>query len=159
MLILFSFSFVQWKYEMKLFLFDVAFSLNRTKPPCSLFSSPCPINTRWSLSYLVDTCYIFDICLLKTLDVFLIFCGFYFRHGRSQPMLVSQLRLHDTCGVHNLHGMPAILSAIFSAYYASVASIDNYKDSLNDIFPAMNFKNSSYALEHNTTTIIGVNNF
>lgn len=74
-------------------------------------------------------------------------------------MLVSQLRLHDTCGIHNLHGMPAILSAIFSAYYASVASIDNYKDSLNDIFPAMNFKNSSYALERNATTIIGVNNF
>lgn len=70
---------------------------------------------------------------------------------------MEKLRIHDTCGVHNLHGMPAILSAIFSIFYASIASIDNYKDSLNDIFPAMNWKNSSYALEHNTTTIVGVN--
>lgn len=87
------------------------------------------------------------------------FCGFHFLHGRLQPMLVSKLRIHDTCGVHNLHGMPAILSAIFSVFYASIASIDNYKDSLNDIFPAMNFRNSSYALEHNTTIIIGVSRF
>lgn len=58
----FFLSSFQWKYEMKLFLFDVAFSLNRTKPPCSSFSALCSINTRWSLSYL--PCYIFDICLL-----------------------------------------------------------------------------------------------
>ncbi|XP_031637364.1 ammonium transporter Rh type A [Contarinia nasturtii] len=71
------------------------------------------------------------------------------------PFLVSQFRLHDTCGVNNLHGLPAILSAIFSMFYASVATTDIYKDSLNDIFPAMNWKNSSYALEHNTTITVG----
>lgn len=64
--------------------------------------------------------------------------------------------MHDTCGVHNLHGMPAIISAIFSAIYASLATAENYKDSITDIFPAMNWKNSTFAMEHNTTIIIGV---
>lgn len=55
--------------------------------------------------------------------------------------------------------MPAILSAIFSVIYAWIASANNYKESLNDIFPAMNPRNSSYALEHRTSPIIGVSNF
>lgn len=71
-----------------------------------------------------------------------------------QPLLVSTARIHDTCGVHNLHGMPAVLSAIFSAIFASLAATDNYKDTLYDVFPAMNWKNSTYA--HNATFIIGV---
>ncbi|XP_055310101.1 ammonium transporter Rh type A isoform X2 [Sitodiplosis mosellana] len=71
------------------------------------------------------------------------------------PLLMSKLRIHDTCGVHNLHGLPAVLSAAFSIFYAWIASIDNYKDSLMDIFPALNHKNSTYALEHNTTRIVG----
>lgn len=75
-----------------------------------------------------------------------------------QPILTSKLRMHDTCGVHNLHGMPAIISAIFSAIYASLATTENYKDSITEIFPAMNWKNSTFAMEHNTT-IIGVRIF
>lgn len=81
----------------------------------------------------------------------------YFFSTYFQPLLVSGCRIHDTCGVHNLHGMPAVISAIFSAIYASLASSDNYKDSLYDVFPAMNWKNSSYAYEHNSTIIVGVN--
>lgn len=77
-----------------------------------------------------------------------------------QPLIVSWFRIHDTCGVNNLHGVPAILSAIFSVIYASLAHVDNYKDSLGDIFPAMLPRDSPYALEHNSTTkIIGVRLF
>lgn len=52
--------------------------------------------------------------------------------------------------------MPAILSAIFSAIYAALANKENYKDSLTDIFPAMNEMNSTMAMAHNGTSVIGV---
>lgn len=68
-----------------------------------------------------------------------------------QPALTSRFRIHDTCGVNNLHGMPAILSAISSAIYAALAKKEDYKDSLTDIFPAMDT-----AVSHNATTVIGV---
>lgn len=74
-----------------------------------------------------------------------------------QPMITSKLRIHDTCGVHNLHGMPAILSALFSALYAALANKDKYHNSLTDIFPAMSDANSTMAMEHKGT-ISGVSN-
>lgn len=53
------------------------------------------------------------------------------------PAMLSGLRLSDTCGVNNLHGMPALLSAVFSAIYASLATSETYGSSLTTIFPAM----------------------
>lgn len=55
----------------------------------------------------------------------------------KQPIIFSKIRISDTCGVHNLHGMPAVLSAIFSAIYAALATEAVYKTSLYAIFPAM----------------------
>lgn len=55
----------------------------------------------------------------------------------TPAMLSGGLRLSDTCGVNNLHGMPALLSAIFSAIYASMATTETYGSSLTTIFPAM----------------------
>ena len=43
-----------------------------------------------------------------------------------QPLLASRGRLHDTCGVHNLHGMPAIIAAIVGAVYCAVATEEVY---------------------------------
>jgi len=34
--------------------------------------------------------------------------------------------IHDTCGVHNLHGMPGIIAAIVGAVVASAATEDEY---------------------------------
>ncbi|XP_055635071.1 ammonium transporter Rh type A isoform X1 [Toxorhynchites rutilus septentrionalis] len=53
------------------------------------------------------------------------------------PAMLSNMRLADTCGVNNLHGMPALLSAAFSAIYASLATFETYGTSLTSIFPAM----------------------
>uniref|UniRef100_A0A182I056 Ammonium transporter AmtB-like domain-containing protein n=1 Tax=Anopheles arabiensis TaxID=7173 RepID=A0A182I056_ANOAR len=61
------------------------------------------------------------------------------------PAILSNLRIADTCGVHNLHGMPAVLSAIFSAIYASFASVETYGTSLATIFPAMQNPNATNA--------------
>ncbi|XP_053661343.1 ammonium transporter Rh type A [Anopheles marshallii] len=59
------------------------------------------------------------------------------------PAILSNLRIADTCGVHNLHGMPAVLSAIFSAIYATFASSETYGSSLATIFPAMQNPNAT----------------
>jgi ammonia channel protein AmtB len=40
-----------------------------------------------------------------------------------QPWLAQRIGLLDTCGVHNLHGMPGVLSAICSAIIVRVRSV------------------------------------
>nr|XP_018900004.1 PREDICTED: ammonium transporter Rh type A isoform X1 [Bemisia tabaci] len=53
-----------------------------------------------------------------------------------QPMLLQNYDLHDTCGVHNLHGLPGVFGGCASALLASLASVDDYSSSLYLIFPA-----------------------
>ena len=43
-----------------------------------------------------------------------------------QPALERWLRIQDTCGVHNLHGLPGIYSAIVSLFVAGTATVTNY---------------------------------
>lgn len=43
-----------------------------------------------------------------------------------QPFLESRLHIQDTCGVHNLHGIPGIIGGIAGAVTASIANIDLY---------------------------------
>lgn len=76
-----------------------------------------------------------------------------FGYRYLSPFLTENLRLHDTCGVHNLHGMPAVLSAIASAIYACLVTQDAYKDSMVEIFPAM--MADSIELNKNSTQILG----
>ena len=63
-----------------------------------------------------------------------------------QPWLVEKLKITDTCGVHNLHGMPALMGGLLSVLLAGIASnteYDQYNDldspgassSLTEIFP------------------------
>lgn len=51
------------------------------------------------------------------------------------PVLEEKLKIQDTCGVHNLHGMPGILGAIVGAVTASVATADVYGKGMDDVFP------------------------
>ncbi|KAG7221168.1 hypothetical protein INR49_017487 [Caranx melampygus] len=51
------------------------------------------------------------------------------------PILEDKLKIQDTCGVHNLHGMPGILGAIVGSIVASLATVEIYGDGLADVFP------------------------
>merc|ERR1719431_432609 len=68
-------------------------------------------------------------------------CGFQY----IQPFLHAKLKLHDSCGVHNLHGMPGLLGGLLSVLLAGLASPQSYDQfsagvadkSLPEIFPAL----------------------
>uniref|UniRef100_A0A4D5R9D1 Rh-related protein n=1 Tax=Scolopendra viridis TaxID=118503 RepID=A0A4D5R9D1_SCOVI len=51
------------------------------------------------------------------------------------PFMAKHLRIHDTCGVHNLHGMPGVLAGIIGAILASLASEENYGKNLYEQYP------------------------
>ncbi len=44
-----------------------------------------------------------------------------------QPWLEKKLKIHDTCGVHNLHGVPAVIGTALSCIMAAVANEKLYK--------------------------------
>lgn len=56
--------------------------------------------------------------------------SYYYTRGSFlpsfQPILEEKLKIQDTCGVHNLHGMPGILGAIVGAVTAALATMDVY---------------------------------
>ncbi|XP_006232693.2 ammonium transporter Rh type B isoform X1 [Rattus norvegicus] len=51
------------------------------------------------------------------------------------PILESRFKLQDTCGVHNLHGMPGLLGAILGVLVAALATHEAYGDGLQTVFP------------------------
>lgn len=55
-------------------------------------------------------------------------------YNKLQPCLEKCIGLHDTCGVHNLHGIPGILGGIIGAISSGVANTEVYGDQLNTIF-------------------------
>ena len=50
------------------------------------------------------------------------------------PFLKETLKIHDTCGVNNLHGMPALLAGVAGTICARLASKAKYDDSLTTVF-------------------------
>ncbi len=46
--------------------------------------------------------------------------------GWLQPYLRRKLKLHDTCGVHNLHGIPGVLAALIGIVGAAAATDSLY---------------------------------
>ncbi|XP_059737836.1 ammonium transporter Rh type B isoform X2 [Bos taurus] len=51
------------------------------------------------------------------------------------PILESKLKVQDTCGVHNLHGMPGVLGALLGGLVAGLATREAYGDGLESVFP------------------------
>lgn len=43
-----------------------------------------------------------------------------------QPVLHSRLKIQDTCGVHNTHGLPGILGALLGTLLTLLATADTY---------------------------------
>jgi hypothetical protein len=58
-----------------------------------------------------------------------------FGFSRVSPFLEKYLGLHDTCGIHNLHGMPSLLSAVSACILAAWAKVDTYGDDIS-VYPA-----------------------
>ena len=57
------------------------------------------------------------------------------------PFLNKRLKIHDTCGVNNLHGMPALVAGFAAVICARLATSDNYHDSLTSVFEARDHRN------------------
>lgn len=53
-----------------------------------------------------------------------------------QPFLEKRCSLDDTCGVHNLHGLPGLLGAIGGAISAGLAGDESYGENIGKVFPA-----------------------
>ncbi|XP_049525402.1 ammonium transporter Rh type A isoform X2 [Dermacentor silvarum] len=52
------------------------------------------------------------------------------------PFLSRRWSVHDTCGVHNLHGMPGLLAGVSSIILAATTSQESHGDRLFSIYPA-----------------------
>ncbi|CAK8682981.1 unnamed protein product [Clavelina lepadiformis] len=74
--------------------------------------------------------YPFGALLVGTTAATVSTLGFHF----LQPILLAKLKVHDTCGVHNLHGMPGVLGAIVSAIAIRIANVETYGNSFEKLF-------------------------
>ncbi|GJQ65345.1 hypothetical protein Trydic_g7459 [Trypoxylus dichotomus] len=59
-----------------------------------------------------------------------------FGYNKLTPILNKKFNIHDTCGVHNLHGMPAIMAGLIGAVMAGLATESDYRLKLYQVFPA-----------------------
>ena len=50
-----------------------------------------------------------------------------------QPALQKKLKVHDSCGVNNLHGMPGLLGAVISVIMAGIATPTSYDKFSGDL--------------------------
>ncbi|KPJ17265.1 Ammonium transporter Rh type A [Papilio machaon] len=60
----------------------------------------------------------------------------YLSLAAATPTL-TESSIIDTCGVHNLHGMPGVYSGLLSIMFAYMATADVYGDELSVVFPAL----------------------
>jgi len=67
-------------------------------------------------------------------------CGFVigaisaFGYAYLTPWLKTYIKLHDTCGIHNLHAMPGFAGAIVSVITCNRNSLNSFSTANYDIF-------------------------
>ena len=59
----------------------------------------------------------------------------------------EKLRIHDTCGVNNLHGMPGLMAGMLSVLVVLMASEESYGSELFLVFPACSPEEGSHLLK------------
>lgn len=68
------------------------------------------------------------------------------------PWLERKIGLYDTCGIHNLHGMPGVMGAVGGAFSALAAGDSSYGDSIGSIFPERNPATEAEAIKQGLCT-------
>lgn len=58
-----------------------------------------------------------------------------FGFAKLQGLLQEKFGLYDTCGIHNLHGMPGIVGALAGALFVSLSTSDDYGNGLVAAIP------------------------
>mmetsp|Transcript_6390 Transcript_6390/g.9305 ORF Transcript_6390/g.9305 Transcript_6390/m.9305 type:complete len:455 (-) Transcript_6390:64-1428(-) len=73
-----------------------------------------------------------------------------------QPFLERTFGIYDTCGVHNLHGMPGVLAGIFGIIFTAVATPSDYNTNGNytAVFPNEGGPNAGYQAAFVTITLV-----
>ena len=56
-------------------------------------------------------------------------------YNKITPFLEEKAKLHDTCGINNLHGMPSLISGISACIVAALASPSTYGVDLSSVYP------------------------
>ncbi|XP_048968504.1 ammonium transporter Rh type B isoform X2 [Canis lupus dingo] len=51
------------------------------------------------------------------------------------PILEAKFKVQDTCGVHNLHGIPGVLGALLGVLVVGLATHEAYGEGLGSVFP------------------------
>lgn len=89
----------------------------------------------------------FHALLIGVVAAFVSVAGFKF----ITPKLAQKVGIHDTRGVHNVHGLPAIVGAIFSIIFVLAYDEKIYGQDLYTFYPGM-MKNTRTGEEGFTTT-------
>lgn len=53
-----------------------------------------------------------------------------------KPFVTKVLKLHDTCSVQSLHGIPGLIAAFLGAIFAACSTYKEYGSHLYEIYPA-----------------------